>query len=204
MWEYPICGCMVYDLPSQIPLEYAAVLAVMVGVLIRFYFGQTLFHPRYVKVWNGIRRFGVPILNRMAKRFIGVDKLENYSSSRQYVTTVDGDVSVKELSKKFNQVRNFEVPLLAGFKTNWDGHPEIGTLVAYHGDKAYPGAPNWLRDRQLHVTFFRDDAGDIVVTAHEEANSYRPDLWKDHLFEGSFNIEKGVEMTKHVLDEIEF
>lgn len=193
---------MVVDLATEIPLEYAAVLTVLVGVFVRFYFGQTLFHPRYVKMWNSVRRFGVPILNQVAKRVVGVDPLENRTYENQYVTVVEG-YTVKELSRKFNQVRDFEVPLLAGFKTDWEGRPEIGTLVAYHGDKMYPGAPNWLRDRQLHVTFFRHESGGIIVTAHEEANSYRPDMWRDHLFEGSFNIEKGVEMAQHVLDEVE-
>lgn len=193
---------MLDSIPATIPLEYAAMMAIAFGIVLRFYFGDTLFNPRYVKVWNGIRRFAIPILNRLAERKIGITKLENHTSSAQYVATIDEDVSVKELSKEFNTVRDFEVPLLAGFKTDWENRDEIGTLVAYHGDKLFPGSPHWLRERQLHVTFFRNDEGCIVVTAHEEANSYRPDLWRDHLFEHSFDIEQGTRMTTNILEDL--
>lgn len=178
-------------------------LVVMVGMFVRFYFGDTLFHPRYVRVWNGVRRFGVPVLNTLSERYVGIDELENRTYSDQYVTTIDGDVSMMRVALEFNQVRNFEVPLLAGFKTDWEGREEIGTLVAYHGAKLFPGCPHWLRSRQLHVTFFRDKNNDIVVTAHEEANSYRPDLWKDHLMEQSFDDDKGVRMAENILEDID-
>ena len=46
------------------------------------------------------------------------------------------------------------------------------------------------------------DVGDETrVCAHVEANSFRPDLWRDHLFKGeSFDAEQGVRITKAWLD----
>jgi len=186
------------DLLDWADLRVAAPIVVCVGIFIRIYVGSILFHPRYAKAWNVARRIGVPLLNRAAMARFGVS-IENESHADEYVTTVDE--SPAELSLALDTVGPVEVPLLAGFKTDWKGRTEAATLCLYHGDRPFPTAPDWFRDRQTHITLFVDADGRTVVTAHEEANSYRPDLWSDHLFKGSFSAERGVEHTRLLLQE---
>jgi len=39
------------------------------------------------------------------------------------------------------------------------------------------------------------------VAAHAEANSYRADLWRDHLYKGpSFDVQAGVESVRSWID----
>ena len=196
------CVCMmtkIEALVAQVGLGEGAMVAVVVGIIARFYFGDTVFHPRYAKIWGAIRSFGVPILNKIVKSRFGLS-IENQAFSSEFVAAVEAD-SVTEITKKLNEVRNFEVPLLAGYKTDWKNNEEIATLVCYHGSRPWPGAPHWLRNRQLHLTFFKHDNGKIVVTAHEEANSYRPDLWKNHLLGESQDRLKGVKMAEAIMKE---
>lgn len=181
----------------------AAVAVVLVGIAIRMYFGDTLFAPKYVKVWNTVRSLAVPMLNLVAYERLGV-QIENRANSDEFVGVVDGDeFTMRSLSKELSKDRSVEVPLLAGYKTDWEGRDEIGTLTSYHGGVAHAAIPNWLQPRQLHYTFFEDDDGDIVVTAHEEANSYRPDLWRDHLWKETFSAEKGVRMATNTFEDLE-
>jgi len=178
-------------------VEVAAPVVVLVGIAIRIYAGSVLFHPRYARTWGIARSIGVPILNRVALGRLGVD-IENQAHKNEYVGHTD--TGVQELALALDTVGPTEVPLLAGYKSDWKGRDEAGTVVVYHGDRPFPTAPDWLRDRQTHLTVFAD--GDqIVVTAHEEANSYRPDQWADHLFKGSFSAERGVTHATQLLDE---
>ena len=49
--------------------------------------------------------------------------------------------------------------------------------------------------------FVTDDL-ETRVTAHYEANSWRPDRWKDHLFKGkTFDAQKGVDLTREWMKE---
>lgn len=195
---------------EAIPLESIAVLAVIIGVIARVYYGDVLFHPRYVIVWDTIRTIAVPIIHGLVYSRFGVS-VEFDTPESQYVDRIPAeafkaefgeDLSIRTLSERFNRTRSFEVPLLAGYKTDWKNRSEEGTIVSYHGPLPFSTAPDWLRPRQLHVTFFVASNGDVVVTAHEEANSYRPDQWADHLFGLSLDEEKGVEMTKHIIDDV--
>ena len=66
---------------------------------------------------------------------------------------------------------------------------------------ALDNAPDWLRPDQIHVFMFRvddDRPGDRTrVAAHYEANSWRPDRWRDHLFKGeTFDVAK----ARHAVD----
>lgn len=191
------------------PLASVAILTVLIGITARIYFGRQLFHPQWTVVWGNIRRVGVPLLNvvlgQVVRRVTGYSSdpaLENNALAGEYVGTVSG-YNMRSLAMEINSVRDVEVPLLAGYKTDWKGREEVGTLVEYHGPKPFGGAPPWLRDRQLHMTFFEDDDGHIIATAHEEANSYRPDQWVEHLFRHSQNAEKGVRMTANIFDDLD-
>lgn len=182
----------------------AAVAVVTVGVVARVYFGSVLFSPQYVTVWNIIRRVATPILQRMIYRFAPFNiAVENESVPDEYAATVETDP--KPLATAIDGVREVEIPLLAGYKTAPDGRKERATFVWYVGPRALSWLPRWLRRYQVHVTVFQREGGDTYdLYAHYEANSYRPDMWADHLFKGeSFSAEKGVSRTQNALDDAE-
>lgn len=189
---------------ALLEMEVAVPLAVTIIVLSRLFFGGTLFHVRWINAWNVIRRIKVPALNTyILGNVVPFDfEIENEVYEDEYVGVSPMDP--KEIEMKMADSVDSEVPLLAGFKTDWGGRTEIATAVSYHGPRPWPGAPNWLRPRQTHRTYFRvlDDGGyKTLITAHEEANSYRPDKWSDHLFKKTFSAEEGVRRTMLRLEE---
>ena len=180
-------------------LEVAAPTVVAIVVGARLWFGSTIFHVRWLTAWNIVRRVGVPWLNGFVLgRLVPFDpELENEAYEDEFVGVTKA--SPRDVALAISEVADPEVPLLAGFKTDWDEREEAGTDVTYHGPKPLGVAPDWLRPRQTHRTYFRARGPDgrfyTVITAHEEANSYRPDLWRDHLFKGSFSASEGVRRT---------
>lgn len=181
----------------------AAVAVVLTGIAARAYFGSVLFHPRYVVVWNVVRRVAAPILQRVVYRYAPFDiAIENESEPDEYTGTVELDP--KPLALTLDQVREVEVPLLNGYKTAPDGRKERATFVWYYGPKPLQMLPRWLRRHQVDVTVFRRDDGLFDLYVHAEANSYRPDLWFDHLFKGdSFDAAEGVKRAQNALDDAE-
>lgn len=179
-------------------LEIAAPLVVSLLVLARVYLGSVLFHPRYAAFWNVVRRIAVPVIEVAARKHLASSpSLTNHAEESEFVGTTD--LSTNALAKQLSTARDVEVPLLAGFKTDWLGRAESGTLVWYYGERLLPALPNWLRPYQVHITLFDD-----TVTAHREANPYAPWLWYDHLFKGqSFDAEDGVKRTRRALDDAE-
>lgn len=182
----------------------AATATVLLAGFIRLYAGSVVFHPRYVAVWDVIRAVGSRVIQRLVYAYIGQVEVENDAVRDEYVGRIAGS-NITTVAKRLNEVADPEVPLLAGYKTDWEGREEIGTLVFHRGPEPWPTAPRWLRKYQLHMTFFYDsDAGEIIVTAHFEANSYRPDMWVDHLSKGaSFSVERGVRLASLKLEEAE-
>jgi len=190
-------------LDGSVDIQHFAVAAVLVGVVARLYFGSVVFHPRYTRVWNISRRVFVPVLQQVIYRYLPFDvSVENFAVEEEYVGHVD--LTPQEIAKSLDEERDVEVPLLSGFKTDWEDRKEAGTLVWYHGSRL-GGLPRWLKKYQVHVTMFNDnETGETILTAHHEANPYRPDLWYDHLTKGeSFSVERGVEMTKTALEDSE-
>ena len=192
----------VYDLlGSNVEVGTAAVAVVLTGIAVRLYFGSAIFHPAHTTTWNVARRVLVPVLQRVIYHQLPFNiEIENESHRDEYAATVSH--SPQQLALKIDEVREVEVSLLSGFKTAPDGRRERGTFVWYTGPKPFTSAPRWLRRYQVHPTVFRREDGTYDVYAHFEANSYRPDLWADHLFKGpSFSVEKGVRKTQNALDD---
>jgi len=186
---------------SNVEIGTAAVAVVLTGVLVRVYVGSALFHPRHVKTWNVLRRVLAPMLQRLIYLKLPFNiEIENESHDAEYAATVEAPPA--ELATTIDDVREVEVPLLAGFKTAPDGRRERGTFVWHIGPRPFASAPRWLRRYQVHPTLFKRDDGRYDVYAHWEANSYRPDLWADHLFKGvSFSAGKGVRKMQNALDD---
>lgn len=174
------------------------------AVIGRLYFGSVIFHPRYTAVWATARKLLVPLLDRLLRRRIGLTQsITNHAVRSEIVGLVDH--SPQSLATSLDACRDVEIPLLAGYKTDWCDRAESGTVVWYYGPEPWPGAPNWLRPYQVHLTTFSvqtDDGLRELVTAHREANPYRPDLWADHLFKGSHHsAEDGVRRTERALGD---
>ena len=194
----------VYDiLGSNVEVGAAAVAVVLTGIAVRIYFGSVIFHPSHTLTWNAARRILVPILQRVVYVYLPFDiAIENESKAEEYAATVDTQPDT--LALKVDEVREVEIPLLSGCKTDPDGRTERATFVWYVGPKPFTSAPRWLRRYQVHPTVFKNDDGTYDVYAHFEANSYRPDLWADHLFKGpSFSVKKGVDRTQNAFDDAE-
>jgi hypothetical protein len=181
------------------PAEVAAPALVVTLIALRWYYGSTLLSLRFLGFWGVARRLFMPLVDRVAKRVAGVSA-ENRAVPEEHVG--DFSRSPKRLATTIQQAsgRRFEVSVLSGLKTDWDGNTEVASIVGYHGAKPFPGAPDWLRAQQVHVFMFRIEGG-TRVAAHEEANSWRPDLWRDHLRKGdSFDAAAGVAEVRSWVD----
>jgi hypothetical protein len=188
---------MVYEyLPVSGPTGAGAIALVTVLLVVRLYSGSRLLDPRYMVFWGLARRLLMPVVDQLAKRAVGISA-ENNARQVEYVHDTPADPADVRDALIDESGERWEVSVLSGLKTDWSGNVEIASLVCYYGSKPTPGAPDWLRDNQTHVFMFSMSGIGTRVCAHNEANSWRPDQWKDHLFKGeSFDAEGGVEKVK--------
>jgi hypothetical protein len=193
----PLPGSADQLLAQLTTVEVAAPTVIFLVAFARLQFGSVVFSPRHAAVWNTIRKVAAPILQRLIYRTtIPNVEVENEAVKEEYVGVVD--LSAQELIMRVDGERDVEIPLLAGFKVDWDGNKESGTAVWYCG-KQPVGFPKWLKPYQVHFFAFRV-GGKTRICAHFEANPWRPDLWFDHLFKGdSFSAPKGVQRMKRAL-----
>jgi hypothetical protein len=180
-------------------VEVAAPTVVFLVVIARLYFGGVIFAPRFLPVWAVLRRIFVPLLQQGIYRYAPINvSIEGQATKNEYVGVVD--LRPSELAMRLDGERDIEIPLLASYKHDWQDVPESGTMVWYCGG-APVGLPKWLSPYQVHITTFQYD-GRQRVTAHFEANPWRPDRWKDHLFQGpSRSDSKGVQKTRRALKD---
>lgn len=180
-------------------MDVAAPALVATLVTLRVVAGPAVLSLRRVTLWGTARRLYMPVVDRAAKRVAGISA-ENYASRAEHVG--DYPLTTQEAANRIqdHSARAFEVSVLSGLKTDWGGNTEVASIVGYHGPRPFPGAPDWLRPKQVHVFMFRVEAG-TRVCAHEEATSWRPDLWRDHLRKGdSFDAEAGVAEVRSWID----
>lgn len=180
-------------------LQIALPVVVAAVVIVRLYYGSVVFAPRFVSVWAVGRRILTPILQRVVYRFLPVQiALESTVTKAEYVGVVDH--SPQELALRIDGERDVEIPLLATVSEDWDGNIEDGTFVWYCGPKP-AWLPRWLRPYQVHITCF-EIGGQTRVTAHYEANSYRPDYWMSHFVSnGHRSVGKGVQRAKRAIQD---
>jgi hypothetical protein len=180
-------------LPVTGPVGAAAITLVTLLVAIRLYNDAHFLEPRYLAAWGIARRLGMPVIDQLAKRSVGVSA-ENDAHRSEWVGDVDATPNEVRDALIAQSSERWEVSVLSGLKTDWRGNTEVASLVCYHGDLPHPSAPDWLRDQQTHVFLFNTDGDkDTRICAHNEANSWRPDQWRDHLYKGeSFSPGAGV------------
>jgi len=180
--------------------EVLAPVLVLSLVAIRWYYGSTLLSLRFLPFWSKARRLFMPrLVDAIAKRASGISA-ENEAVYAEFVADLPlPGATVYDLADSLQNISDLrlECSVLSGYKTDWKENPEIATVVGYHGPKPFPGAPDWLRPLQTHIFMFKTENGAIRVCAHEEANSWRPDKWADHLRKGpSFDVDAGVNRVK--------
>ena len=191
---------MLSELGTSETAVAAVALVVALGI-VRTYAGSALLSLRFLSFWGTARRLYMPLVDRVAKRLVGVSA-ENHATRVEHVT--DTDDSPTEVARRLDAASDpaFETSVLSGLKTDWAGTTETASIVAYVGRNPWPGAPFWLRAEQIHVFMFALPDGGTRVAAHQEANAWRPDKWRDHLRQGpSFDAEAGVRAVKTWLEK---
>ena len=171
---------------------FAFVLLLAAG---RIYVGEQYFDEN-ARFWAPARRLFVPALHRAFQRADEDAFAETDVSADELVVALN-DVSVDDVRDDLAEA-GYQPQPLASLATDWFGQRESASWARYHGPKPFAGAPEWLRPRQVHVRLFEDpldEVVDVTVTAHEESNPWRPDLWRDHYRGESFDVERGVAMA---------
>lgn len=180
------------------PVAAAAVTLVSILVVTRLSAGSDLLAIRFVAFWGAARRIYMPLLDRVGTQTVGIGA-ENRAMRREFVADVAAPVTDVVAALDAAGYSRYEVSVLSGLKSDWAGNVEVASIVTYAGPKPFPVAPEWLRRDQVHVFLFRPDHGPdrTRVCAHYEANSWRPDRWKDHLYKGpTFDAAKGVRLVR--------
>lgn len=192
---------MLEALPDDV-VYYGGVAIVSLLVLARHYVGEHYFNDR-ARFWGPLRRHAIPILHRLFQRHDEDLYAETEVGINEVVDIVDR--SPEDILEDFAEA-GYEPQPLASFATDWKGRPEVASWARYEGPKPFRGAPNFFRPRQVHVRLFEADDG-TVITAHEEATSWRPDQWRDHYRGETMDVETGVVMVAfdlgldHVIEE---
>jgi len=191
---------MIDTLPINSWFEVAAPLVALVVAYALFYEG-ILFK---LTDWHVFRKM-LPFLDAEAR------EAGFYTS---YTITPREHVGMLALDRTaalelFEELGFMDVPL-AAHKTDWQGRREIASLGHYGMDGAKIHAMPKLKrflymafilQRQLHVTLFEAESGDIIVTAHYEWSPYNVLKAFDHFRGNGYDTEKGVSMAQTKLTE---
>lgn len=172
-------------------LWWAGAAVVVVLVTARSYAGPAWFGPS-ARHWQPLRRLAVPLLHRLSQAYVGEEwYAETHTAEREHVATLH--LTVEALLEDLVDA-GYEPQPLASVATDWTGETEAASWVRYHGPKPFPGAPEWLRDRQVHVRLFERPDG-VAIAAHEESTPWRPDLWRDHYRGETLDVERGRQLA---------
>lgn len=192
---------MIETQPDAVYLGGVAIVSLL--VLGRLHVGEHYFNDR-TRFWGPLRRHVIPTLHRLFQRHDENLYAETEISEDELVDVVDRPS--EDVLEKL-AAAGYEPQPLASFARDWEGRPEIASWARYEGPVPFRGAPHFLRPRQVHVRLFDID-GQTMITAHEEATSWRPDQWRDHYRGETQDVETGVVMAAfdlgldHVIEEL--
>lgn len=199
---------MVMVMVNQFDLAaLAAALGVAALVAARLYYGESAFSPES-RWWGPLRRVVIPLAHQI------LTTIDPAGETGIYLTyEITREELVVSVETNYHAILDdladagYRPQPLAALKTDWEGRREVASWARYHGPKPFDAAPDWLRPRQTHVTLFADVAPSVnptqsgdgedevsitIVTAHEEANPWRPDLWRVHYRGLGMNVTRGV------------
>ena len=136
--------------------------------------------------WSVVRRIAYPVIQRRIERgwggFPDADLPEE-----QHLETVDQPPAVVQ---RILEENGFTIEPLAAYRQDCTGANEHASLAYHYGPKLFPGAPSWLRERQVHVRLYpRDGGSKTALVGHDEYNSWRPDLVEEHLTDATMAVE---------------
>lgn len=164
-----------YDLDPTVYVP--VVLAISILAIGRIHASPRWFCPNLAWFWNPIRIIVWPIFD---KAFASVPFLyaKTTVNRSEYAATLA--ITMDELRSDLSDV-GYEAQPLSSLAKDWEGRVERGSFARYYGKPLFPGAPNWLRKKQVHVRPFGRN-GAIDVSAHSEYNPYHPLFALPHLF----------------------
>ena len=190
-------------IPDQ-PIEILAPAFALVVAYLFFYEGMIYNVGKDNAFWSTVRSF-LPFIDDQAR---DVGFYTNYT------------VSENELAGRFSMDTASVVNLfygkgfihapLAAHKEDWEGRNEVASLAHYGRDGSEIESWDKLKrfvmmafviEKQLHVTLFEDDNGDVIVTAHYEDSPYNALRAYKHLRGKNYDVERGVEMVRGKLAE---
>lgn len=189
------------DVPQEYWLYAGAAIVLFAIVAWRYRTGRRWFGRDTAATWQLLRRTAIPLLGRAARRLDPLVGEEVYAR-----TTVGTDEHVATVTADLDQLLDdlaaagYEPQPLASLATDWAGRTEAASWARYYGPKPWSGAPAWLSERQVHVRLFQIEQRRVAITAHEEANPWRPDQWADHYRAETMDVELGRRLAAEDLD----
>ncbi len=147
--------------------------------------------------WGVIRRVAFPVLQRqIARKWGGFPDADMPES--QHLATIDR--SPHAVAATLRDAGFVDEPL-AAYRKDWTGVGETASLAKHYGPRLFPGAPSWLKERQIHVRLYpREGGAATAIVGHDEYNSWRPDLVEEHLTDTTLNVDRAQATIRDVLD----
>ena len=191
--------------PDPATIGVGAVVAVFVAA--RLHASDRWWCPELAWFWWPLRRLVWPVFDHALESVSTTLPLELYAKTvvREDEVVATLDLTLEELHADLAAAGYEAQPLASLAKAAFEtdavdaGDVERSSLARYYGAKPFGYGPEWLRRRQVHVRPFGED-GALTITAHAEANPYRPDLALAHLLGHGLDAEEGVRM---VADDLE-
>ncbi|WP_265112296.1 hypothetical protein [Halosolutus halophilus] len=191
-----------FETLSDDVVYWAGVAIVSLLVIGRLYIGEHYFDDQS-RFWAPVRRAVIPLLHRLFQQKDDNLYAETEVTEDELVDVVDRrpEAVLEDLA-----AAGYEPNPLASLATDWTGKTEITSWAHYEGPRPFHGAPHFLKPRQVHVRLFPREEG-TAITAHEEANPWRPDQWQDHYRGETLDVEHGVAVAAfdlgldHIFDE---
>lgn len=180
-------------------ISYPHIVAagVVIVLLSTRYFFPGAFHA---VPWRVVRRILYPYLQRRINKEWG-EFPSGDMPEEQHLATVDK--SPVEVQTTLEDAGYVEEPL-AAVRADWTERQEYASLAKHYGPKLFPGAPTWLKERQVHLRLYpRDNGTKTAIVGHDEYNSWRPDLVKEHLTDETLNIERAQKKVDKIADTFE-
>ena len=176
------------------PIQLAASFVSLAALLL---FARALRGPRTQQWlgpaadwWELLRRRGLPLLDRLARRRLPGQHYAAYTLSLdEVVGTIDA--SPEEVEQLLWDSGAKRMPL-AAYKTLPDGRTEVGSWAWRDG---------LLAPKQTHVMLFDGDNGRTLVAAHKEANALNPFTALDHYLGRGYDVPAGERAVRERLDE---
>lgn len=191
------CRHFVLMLDSITATDPAPIVASLVSLVAVVLFARALQGPRTRRLlgpaadwWETLRRVGLPLLDRVARRRLPGDHYAAYElREREIVGVIDRPPEAVEQLLWDAGARRMP---LAALKSLPDGRVEVGSWAFRE---------SLLARHQTHPILFPAGEGRTLVAAHREANALNPWTAWDHYRGVGLSAEAGERVVRERLDE---